>query len=300
MMSRTEIAGPDTFLWSGPNRGLMLAVWWNVVLLALSASAYPLDRRTVLGINPWIKPIKFELSVIIFCLTVALLLSAVGRRGDWTKMRQVIGWGIGIAMSIENTIICMQSARGVRSHMNFSSLFDGVAFGVMGLFILLTTILLGVLLVLYLVTRTGLPQALTWGIVLGLAAALAGSYEGFLMVGKYQAHTVGAVDGGPGLPFVNWSILHGDLRVAHFLALHALQLLPLAGWLLSRTRLPQWTQLTCTAGFAALYTAVTAMLFVQAVRGRPLIASATSSGVAETAPQASGSGLSPGRPYGPL
>jgi hypothetical protein len=89
-----------------------------------------------------------------------------------------------------------------------------------------------------------------------------------------MAHTVGAPDGGPGLPFVNWSTRAGDLRVAHFLSFHALQLLPLTGFLLGRYR-PDWTrrrQVACVLAFALAYAAGVSLVFWQALNGRPLLA----------------------------
>ncbi len=271
MLTAQEMVGTDAFSLRGSNRGLIFSAWWNLALLLMSAAALPFDHRVILGLNPWIKPIKFEISVIVFDLTIAALLAALCRRVARPRWQATIAWGVGISMIVENSIIAMQSLRGVRSHMNYTTWFDGIAFSVMGLFILINTVLLTVLLLLYLVSRTGLPRALTLGIQLGLLFILAGSAEGALMVSRYSAHTVGGADGGPGLFFVNWSTGHGDLRIAHFFALHALQLFPLAGWAISRTRMPEWVQSAAMASLAALYSAGLWLLFSQAVAGRPLL-----------------------------
>lgn len=265
-----EFAPASVFGLKGESRGLMISVWWNVMLLVLSVAALPFDSRRILGLNPWIKPIKFELSVILFLLTMTVLISAVGRTGRWVRTRRFIGWGIAGAMIAENSIIAMQSLRGVRSHMNFATLFDGVAFGIMGGFIALNTMLVAVLLVLYLVTKTELPRALTWGVRLGLLVLLAGSVEGSMMV-THGAHVVGAADGGPGLPFVNWSTQHGDMRVAHFFALHALQAFTLVGLGLSNTRMKVAVQSALVFVVAVVYAGVVWLLFAQAMAGRPVV-----------------------------
>jgi hypothetical protein len=265
-----ELAPPSIFRLKSENRGLMLSVWWNVLLLVLSVAALPFDHRSILGLSPWIKPIKFEISVIVFLLTIAVLLSAVGRTGKWPRLRAFISWGIAIAMIVENTLIAMQSLRGVRSHMNYATWFDGISFGIMGGFIAFNTVLLALLLGLYCIVRTGLPPALAWGIRLGLLVLLAGSIEGSMIV-VHGSHTIGAPDGLAGLPFLNWSMAHGDLRVAHFFALHALQAFTLIGLALSNTRMRAQLQTALVFLAATVYTAMVWLLFEQAMAGKPLL-----------------------------
>ncbi len=250
------------------NRGIALAIWFHLGLLAIAVVALPFDHRHIFGLNPWVKPMKFDISTLIYAITIGLFLSLLegSARARWR-----IGWGIGVSMMIENAVISMQSARGVPSHMNYTSWFNGLSFGLMGVFILINTVLVAWLLVLYLTNRASAPAPVIWGIRLGLLSLLAGSAEGVLMVVRYVGHTVGAADGGAGLPFMNWSTGHGDLRVAHFFALHALQLFPLLGWALSRTSLVVRTQCVATVAGAALYLAGVWALFAQAVAGRPVL-----------------------------
>ena len=228
----------------------------------------PFDSRRILGLNPWIKPLKFDVSTLIFLLTMALMLHALGRLGDWRRSRAWLGWGFGLCMIMENAIISLQSARGVRSHMNYSTVQDALLFAVMGLFIALNTVLAAWLLALWCRARTELAPAIVWGVRLGLLMLLAASAEGVRMVAN-NAHTVGAKDGGAGLPFLNWSTLHGDLRVAHFFALHGLQLMPLAGIALAKTRLSSGVQSMFLFGFAVVYGGCVWWLFAEAMRGLP-------------------------------
>jgi hypothetical protein len=252
------------------SRGIVVSLWWNVALLVGGVAAWPFDSRRILGLSPWVKPLKFEISGILFLLTMAVMLWAVARDGRWKRSRAVMGWGFGIVMIVEDSIIALQSARGVRSHMNFDTHLDALLFAVMGIFITLNTFVGAWLLVLWLRAKTEWPRAVVWGVRLGLVMLLVASVEGVRIV-MNGGHTVGAADGGSGLPFLNWSTAHGDLRVAHFFALHALQIFPLTGLAMARTRWREGVQVAAVFLFAVLYGAGVWWMFAEAMRGMPLV-----------------------------
>jgi hypothetical protein len=140
----------------------------------------------------------------------------------------------------------------------------------MGFMILLNTLLAAALLFLCFTVPTDLPPPYVWAVRLGLVLFLLGSSVGPMMVSR-GAHAVGVPDGGPGLPLVNWSTKGGDLRVAHALGLHALQVLPLAAWaLLQVGRLDGAQQTAAVFGVAALYALTTVTVLRQALAGHPL------------------------------
>lgn len=212
------------------HRPLLLAGLLHLAALVPVLAAMAIDDRLILGINPWIKPAKFLVSVGIYLITLAWMLPRV--RG-YRRTRSLIGWGVLLVMSLEIVLIVMQAARGTTSHFNQRSVFDVMVFAAMGLLIMINTGLVAWLLILFLRAPEPMPRALLAGIRLGLLLFIVGGLEGGMMVAA-NAHAVGVPDWGPGLPFVNWSTEGGDLRAAHFVGLHAMQALPILGWLLSR------------------------------------------------------------------
>ncbi|HEY6391188.1 MAG TPA: hypothetical protein VIX89_07920 [Bryobacteraceae bacterium] len=250
------------------NRVLTLTGWFHWMLAAVLLLIYPFDSRTILGISPWIKPIKFSVSIAIYVWTLAWFLRYLA---DRARAVRIISWGVAISMAAEISCIVMQSARGVTSHFNVATRFDGAVFTLMGLMIVLNTVLVLWTLVLFCTSELPITAAYAWGIGCGLLLFLLAGVEGGMMI-SHRAHTVGAPDGGAGLPLVNWSGEHGDLRAAHFLGMHALQILPLAGYLAGRSRTGGSAQVRYVLGFAFLYLAATLALTWMALQGRPLVA----------------------------
>ena len=239
--------------------------WVNVGLAALALALLPLDQRVVTGVLVWVKPLKFALSITLYAWTLAWLLADLPPAAQRSVRR--ISAGVALSMAVEQAVIFLQAARGTTSHYNIRTALDGLLFNAMGLFIVLNTAL--TIWALYLVWRHRPhgPAGYVWGVRLGVLVFLVGSVMGGMMIHNAQ-HTVGAPDGGPGLPGLGWSTRAGDLRIAHFLGLHALQALPLRGWALSRWRPRRATALTWAG--AACYAGAVAGLFALAMAGRPL------------------------------
>ncbi|WP_437654357.1 hypothetical protein [Sorangium sp. So ce1182] len=250
---------------------LFTAAAVHLALLVLLLGLASLDERLVLGVNAWIKPAKFAASIAVYLLTINWLIGdvALSPRG-----RRAVVRGTVALVSFEMIAITMQAARGVTSHFNQSSPFDGAVFALMGIAILANTALAAYLAHRFWTTRPPLPAPYLWGIRLGLLVFLLACAEGAFM-SQQSGHSVGVADGGPGLPIVNWSTQGGDLRAAHFFGMHGLQAIPLVGyWLSAREsgsaprprRAARWV-----IAFGVGYGAVALGLFLMALAGRPLI-----------------------------
>ncbi len=247
-------------------RHLIIAGAVSLACFAILAIVALFDSTEILGINRWIKPMKFFISIAIFVWTVAIYLNFLN---GYKKSARVISWGIILIFFVEMFIVVMQAARGTTSHFNTKSAFDGMLFAVMGLAITLNTLLAVYLLFLYFRAEIDLPKSIVWGMRLGLILFLASSLEGAYMSAQI-GHSVGAADGGAGLPVVNWSTKGGDLRVAHFIGMHAFQAVPFFAYTLERYKVKFPTLGTFI--FAVVYFAIFTLVFVQALLGKPLLA----------------------------
>jgi hypothetical protein len=246
--------------------GTALAFAGLFLALAMLALA---DSQLITGLNRWIKPMKFAISIAIFLATIAWFTTEM----DPTRRcaRAVITRTMVVTMLVEIVCIVGQAARGTTSHFNDRTALDGAIFSLMGIAITINTV--AVAAMLWALHRDTPPARAGYlaGVRLGLAVFVIGSLLGFVIVAN-NGHSVPGPDGGPGLPFLNWALDRGDLRVAHFIGLHALQALPLLGALLDRSAAAPARRTGVVGTVAAVWLVLMGATLALAVAGRPLLA----------------------------
>jgi hypothetical protein len=255
-----------------------------VALTPLLLVATAIDPRVITGMPAWLKPAKFAVSLGVFSLTMAWILQHLPER---RRLRGVVGWVTALVFVIELAIISTQAWRGTTSHFNVGMPLDATLFGIMGAAIAIQT-LMTIAVTVALWAQPFEDRALGWALRLGLTLSVLGSSVGGLMtqptdaqIAEYRAsrrfsvngaHTVGAPDGGPGVPGTGWSLEHGDLRVPHFVGLHAIQVLPLAAMLLARRRADVRRRVRLILAASASYAALFGILLWQALRAQSIVA----------------------------
>ncbi|WP_344321338.1 hypothetical protein [Streptomyces macrosporus] len=270
------------------HRPLMLFAAAMSVLAVVSAVGTAADDRLLDGVPIWFKPLKFSVSFALYCATLAWMLSLLtrGRRTGWWA-----GTVVAATSAIEMAIIVLQVVRGKRSHFNNETPFDRALFDAMGATV--AVLWLGALVIAVLLFRSSaIDRAAAWAVRLGAVLALVGAGLGFLMVMPTPeqtaaaergvarvigAHSVGVPDGGPTMPLTGWSATGGDLRIPHFVGMHALQALPLLLLVLLAlaSRFPRLrhesVRLRLVLVGAGVYTAVLGLVTWQALRGQSLV-----------------------------
>lgn len=260
--------------------GILLAALTVVTLVGRLV-----DDRELLGVNLWEKPLKFAISGTIYAVTWAWII------GHFTRWQRAAWWAgtvIAVTLAIELVIIVGAAAAGMTSHFNVSTPLSTTLWSIMAAAITtlwVATFVAGVALW----RNPGADPARQAAIRTGVAISLLGMGLAFLMTGPtaeqlndFQgiagAHAVGVADGGPGLPLLGWSTVGGDLRIPHFIGMHALQALPLLALLLElgARRVGVLRDARVRRGLvltgAAAYLAAVGLVTMQALRGQSIVA----------------------------
>ncbi len=252
-------------------------IYWIVsvsmfVCFALNSVLAFFDPRTIDGaVSVWSKPLKFELSLAVHAATLALVMSALNSSMRSSTIMVAIAVVFLAACVIEMTYIIAQAARAEHSHYNVSTPFNRLMCSVMAIaaiVIIGTAGAIGVATIFD--SEEFLAPALKWAVVLGLiGGTLLTLYTAFA-IGARMSPYVGAVPAGiqARMMFTGWSLVAGDLRIAHFLATHMIQAIPLIGLLVMQAA-PGRLGIAIVVFAALIWSAMTLNEYGRALSGKP-------------------------------
>ena len=274
-MATRPLAFPGSWRWIPAEffvRQGSLAMY-GFAALALSLIALMLQlidpRLLESGVNVWVKPAKFFSSVGIFALTAAWFFGYVRpERRNSLPMRASAAMLL-IGGTFELLWITWQGANGLESHFNHSTPFYSLMYGLMGIF---AVVLVGSTLPLAWEIARRPARHLRSDFVTAVVAGLVLTFLLGGILGGYMSsqagHSVGA-EGARTFLF-GWNRSGGDLRIAHFLGIHAEQAIPILAALTAEAGLGARARWAALALGTLAYAGLTLAIFAQAVAGRAL------------------------------
>ncbi|MGE5322538.1 MAG: hypothetical protein ACM3SW_06730 [Actinomycetota bacterium] len=246
--------------------------WALLLSVPVFAMVSYLNPGTAQYANPWFKPIKFAISFATFVWTVSMFLTEMQLS---SRLIRIVRRTMVASVVLEMLSLSAQAWRNANLAATSGFADWSIQQMTTAMVSVNTAILIGLLVVFCgKETWTRIADAaMVLAIRLSIVIFLAGNAVGGYMLAR-GSHTVGAKDGGPGLPFLNWSTTAGDLRIAHFIAIHAIQIVPLAAWLLWQMspRLGLKTRKMLVYAVALFTALLVGGTFVQAMLAQPVIA----------------------------
>ncbi|WP_421857135.1 hypothetical protein [Oricola sp.] len=246
------------------------AVVMALIVIPFSAAAL-IDMRTHLGINIWIKPIKFAVALSVYTATLAFFARWLRPEFRASRAYRWFTTAVITAIAAEMAWIAGAAALGTSSHFNTATPALGVLYGLMGgLATLLTSATAVYAWGIARNRETDLPRPVKEALVTGLALNLPLTLITAGTLASMTGHAVGGTGSdADGLWLMGWLRDAGDLRVPHFFATHAMHALPLAG--LVALTLSDRRRLLAVRLAAAAYTVFVIYTLVQALSGQPFL-----------------------------
>ncbi|MDN3656757.1 hypothetical protein QWZ08_14015 [Ferruginibacter paludis] len=236
--------------------------YFSAICFALAVLFYLLgifSQTQVAGVNAWIKPFKFAVSIGIYCSTMAWYCFYLPSFNILLFNRANIA-----LFTFELLYITIQASRGQESHFNTTTAFYRILFACMAVAAIAITCYTAYAGIKF--CQSDLPNLAPhylWAIRLSIFIFIIFSFEGLAMGGR-QTHTIGTQPQHTFLPIFKWNMKEGDLRVAHFIGMHALQVIPLLSFYLLKATRAVFT-------LSGVYLVVATAVLIQALQAKPFI-----------------------------
>lgn len=230
-----------------------------------------IDPRTVEGVSVWLKPIKFFISLSVYYATLGWFFGYLPTKLQRRRLGYALIFVPIIIGMLEMTWLITAAVHGVSSHFNDSNVGWQVAYILAGMGALSLVIVIFIQGLLISRNRDSLlPGAFRFALVLGCSTASLGTLLVTNYIGLLSGSAIGAINASESVvPFFGWSRSVGDLRVAHFWALHAHQIIPFFGWLVARKASKYAYVKVCV--LSMIYVGFVLGTFAQALLGQPFI-----------------------------
>ena len=268
-------------------KDLWIGFYFSFLFLLVSIFGLIIDDRILQYVPIWLKPFKFSVSSVIFIGSILYFLKYISNQKFIYLTNKIVSYGL----MIELLIIFLQAYRGKMSHFNNQTFEDFILFQIMAITIVCVWLGFGVyawklfksteygndlvfkgIQVGAIITFLTMPFAFTMPqpSKTQLQEIIKNKSQIGLVVGS---HTVDEKDPSQTYPLTGWAKTGGDLRIAHFLGLHALQILPILAFLLNGMTftISNKKRILSTTGF--FYLLLVAVVLVQALKGIPIIQS---------------------------
>ena len=268
-------------------KDLWIGFYFSFLCLLVSIYGLIIDDRILQYVPIWLKPFKFSVSSVIFIGSILYFLKYISNQKFIYLTNKIVSYGL----MIELLIIFFQAYRGKMSHFNNQTFEDFILFQIMAITIVCVWLGFGVyawklfksteygndlvfkgIQVGAIITFLTMPFAFTMPQPSNtqLQEIIKNKSQIGLVVGS---HTVDEKDPSQTYPLTGWAKTGGDLRIAHFLGLHALQILPILAFLLTGMTftISNKKRILSTTGF--LYLLLVVVVLVQALKGIPIIQS---------------------------
>jgi hypothetical protein len=203
-----------------------------------------------LGPLSWRKPTTFGLSFGLTLITIVWVVSFL-RLGERART-----WLIGaftLTCALETSLVTLQTLRGVPSHFNLETAFDGLVARTLAAGGLTLVVIIIALTFASFRGRAAEPLSLLIAIRIGFVVLIASMVVGGLMIARGMTLVVA---GDPQAAYATG----GALKPIHAVTMHAILVLPALAWVLSPAPWSERRRIAAVLSAAAGYIAITAVV----------------------------------------